>query len=349
MAILEVRGVCLPEREARSLWIDGDTIRTEPVAGADVVVDRGWLLPGLVDVHTHPGTEDPKDPFDEEQLRRHLTAHRDAGVLLVRTPGTAARIPAWVDDDPELPRVRSGGRWLATPGRFFPGYGRDIAESELVAACVEEAAASSGWCKIITDWMHDGVPVPLDLLTAATTAVHAAGGKVAAHCQTADGCRNAVLAGVDSVEHGMHLDPELLDRMAAQRTALVPTLGAFGDHAETVQAFEPSARRDWWLAGWDGMPHTVRAAHEAGVRIFAGTDTVPFGTVANEIQWLVRAGLPVERAIAAGSWDARSWLGLPGLVDGAPADIVVFDTDPTRDAAVLAHPHRIILRGRIVR
>ena len=46
------------------------------------------------------------------------TFDRDAGVLLVRTPGTAARIPAWVDEDPGLPRVRSAGRWLKTPGRL---------------------------------------------------------------------------------------------------------------------------------------------------------------------------------------------------------------------------------------
>jgi imidazolonepropionase-like amidohydrolase len=348
MTVLEVRGITLPDRRARSLWIDGDVIREEPVSGAELVVDGGWLLPGLVDVHTHPGTESPTEPFDEELLRRHLTAHRDAGVLLIRTPGTAARLPGWVGTEPDLPRVRSAGRWLAGPDRFFPGYGRDIEEADLVAASLEESAAS-GWCKIIGDWMPDGEPVALDLLTAATEAVHAAGGRVAVHCQTADGCRNAVAAGVDSIEHGMHLGTELLDRMAAQGTALVPTLAAFGDHAEEVRGRDQSARRDWWLSGWDRMLPTIRAAHEAGVRILAGTDTVPFGTVAHEIDWLIRAGVPAERAIAGGSWGAREWLGLPGLVDGAPADIVAFDADPTEDPAVLAHPRRIILRGTVVR
>jgi imidazolonepropionase-like amidohydrolase len=54
MATYEVRGAVLPEREARTLWIDGDLLRTEPVANAEVVVDGGWLVPGLVDTHTHP-------------------------------------------------------------------------------------------------------------------------------------------------------------------------------------------------------------------------------------------------------------------------------------------------------
>ncbi|MCX4744097.1 amidohydrolase family protein [Kitasatospora sp. NBC_01287] len=352
--VLRVRGVVLPEREERSFWIDGDRLRTDPVPGAETVVDGGWLLPGLVDVHTHPGTErrDPTergtDLFSDEVLRRHLTDHRDAGVLLVRTPGTAARIPDWVEHDPELPRVRSAGRWLATPGRFFPGFGRDVSEADLVRSAVEEAQASSGWCKVIGDWKYDQPAVPLELLVAVVEAVHAVGGRVAVHCQTAEGCRNAVLAGADSLEHGMHLDPGLLDRMAAQGTALVPTLGVFGAGEERRRAAEPSAARDQWLAGWAGLPPGVRAAHEAGVTVLAGTDSFPCGTVAGEVGWLVRAGLPVAAAVGAASWTARDWLGLPGLVDGGPADLVAYATDPTLDAAALAHPSRIILRGRVI-
>jgi imidazolonepropionase-like amidohydrolase len=312
------------------------------------VVDGGFLLPGLVDVHTHPGTRERDEPFSDAVLREQLIEHRDAGVLLVRTPGSAGRIPAWVDDDEDLPRVRSAGRWLATPGRFFPGFGRDVSEADLVRAAVEEAAASSGWCKVIGDWKPDSPAVPLELLTAVVQAVHESGGKVAVHCQTADGSRNAVLAGADSLEHGMHLDPDLVDRMAAQGTAFVPTLSVFAAHADERRAAEPSAGRDWWLAGWDGMLPNVRAAHEAGVTVLAGTDSFPCGTVMTEVAWLVRAGLPIETALGAASWSARSWLGLPGLVDGGPADLTAYATDPALDPSVLARPDRIILRGRVI-
>ncbi|MEJ8659670.1 amidohydrolase family protein [Streptomyces sp. MS1.AVA.4] len=347
----QVRGVVLPEREERTLWIDGDRLRTGPAPGADadLVVDGGFLLPGLVDVHTHPGTETSTEPFDDSVLRKHLLQHRDAGVLLVRTPGTAARMPQWVDADEELPRVRSAGRWLATPGRFFPGFGRDIREDELLVAAVEEASASSGWCKVIGDWRWDEPAVPLDLLTAAVTAVHAAGGRVSVHCQTAEGARNAVLAGADSLEHGMHLDPGLLDRMAAQGTALVPTLGVFGAKAAAFRARERTPYREDFLTGWEGLLANVRSAYEAGVTVLAGTDSFPCGTVAAESAWLARAGMPAEAALGAASWTARDWLGLPGLTDGAPADLVAYDTDPALDPAVLAHPSRIILRGRVVR
>ncbi|HET9171958.1 MAG TPA: amidohydrolase family protein [Actinospica sp.] len=344
----KIRGIVLPEREERTFWTDGDRLRTEPVADAETVVDGGWLLPGLVDVHTHPGTESRETPFDDEVLRKQLLEHRDAGVLLVRTPGSARRIPAWVDEDDSLPRVRSAGPWLATPGRFFPGYGRDITEAELVQSAVEEAAASSGWCKIIGDWRPDEPPVPLDLLTAAVEAVHAIGGKVAVHCQTAGGSRNAVLAGADSLEHGMHLDPDLIDRMARQGTAFVPTMSVFAAKEAAARAREPGPRRDWWLSGWDGLAPNVRAAHEAGVTVLAGTDSFPCGTVAAEVVQLIKAGLSAEDALAAASWRARDWLGLPALTEGAPADLVAYPVDPTLDPAVLTHPTRIILKGRVV-
>lgn len=345
----------LPEREERSFWLDGQVLRAGPPPGgfagrhAETVVDGGWLLPGLVDVHTHPGATDPGTLFDEDLLREQLGEHRDAGVLAVRTPGTAGRMPAWVDSDPDMPRVTSAGRWLATPGRFFPGFGRDVAEDGLVRAALEEAAASSGWCKVIGDWRADEPALPLALLTEVVAAVHAAGGKVAVHCQTAEGTRNAVLAGADSLEHGMHLDPALLDRMAAQGTAFVPTLGVFGAKADAMRAREPGVGRDLWLAGWDTLFGNVRAAHEAGVTVLAGTDSFPCGTVAGEAAWLVRAGLSAKAALGAASWTARAWLGLPGLVDGAPADLVAYATDPTADPAVLDHPSRIILRGHVVR
>jgi imidazolonepropionase-like amidohydrolase len=384
--VLHVRGTVLPDREERSLWIDGGVLREDPVADAETVADGGWLLPGLVDVHTHPGAEKPGDSFDESVLRADLAEHAAAGVLLIRAPGSAARIPGWAHDTEGLPRVRSAGPWLATPGRFFPSWGRHVTEAELAGAAAEESAAAqeaaglpeaaglagggpepglgtgqaatsaprlapaapAGWCKIIGDWAWDEPPVPLAVLRGVTSAVHAIGGKVSVHCQTAAGCANAVAAGVDSLEHGLHLDPDLLHQMAAQGTALVPTLNAFAAAAFRVRAWDPGPRRDSFLTGWAAMPARAGAAHEAGVTVLAGTDTHPCGTVAEEVERLISAGLPRAAAVGAASWTARAWLGLPGLSDGAPADLVIFDEDPVAHPDVLHHPRRIILRGQIL-
>ena len=344
-----IRGVVLPERVERTLWVDGDRISTEEIPGAETVVDGGWLIPGLVDAHTHPGAESPEDRFDQDMLRSHLLAQRDAGVLLLRTPGSVERMPGWVEQDPELPRVMSAGRWLATPGHFFAGYPLRVGLDELAAAAVEEAKAASGWCKVIGDWGPEDQAVPLEVLQAVTAAVHAAGAKVAVHATTAEGSRTAVLAGVDSVEHGRYLDPDLLDRMAAQGTALVPTLTVAAEHVEQVRAAPQTARRDWWLAGWDAMPSLIRSAHEAGVTILAGTDSLPFGNIATEVAHLRQVGLSAEAALASASWTARDWLGMPGLVHGAPADLVAYDADPVATPEVLADPVCIMLRGQIVK
>ena len=126
--------------------------------------------------------------------------------------------------------------------------------------------SGAGWCKIIGDWAWDEPPVPLAVLREVTSAVHAIGGKVSVHAQTAAGCANAVAAGVDSLEHGMHLDPGLLDQMAAQGTALVPTLNAFAAGAFRVRAGDPGPRRDSYLAGWAAMPPTAGPRMRRGSR-----------------------------------------------------------------------------------
>jgi imidazolonepropionase-like amidohydrolase len=66
------------------------------------------------------------------------------------------------------------------------------------------------------------------------------------------------------------------------------------------------------------------------------------------VRALHAAGLPAEAALAAASWSARSWLGLPCIEEGAPADLVVYDADPRADLGTLARPRHIVLRGRVV-
>jgi imidazolonepropionase-like amidohydrolase len=103
----------------------------------------------------------------------------------------------------------------------------------------------------------------------------------------------------------------------------------------------------------DGFPGVVRAAHEAGVPIYVGTDAgggIRHGLAAEEMLLLhERAGMPAESVLAAASWRARDWLGFPGLVEGGLADLVVYPEDPRKDLRVVRAPQRIVLRGRVVR
>ena len=83
MTVLRVRGYALPEGEPVDLYADGDRWTTEPVPSARLAAE-GWLVPGLVDAHTHPGAEAPGQQLDEAMLRDDLHEHVAAGVTMIR-------------------------------------------------------------------------------------------------------------------------------------------------------------------------------------------------------------------------------------------------------------------------
>ena len=350
---LHIRGTSLPGREPVELWTDHGRISRTPVAGAQTIAESGFVLPGLVDVHTHPGAPQPGQPLDEDALRADLMAHRAAGVTAVRTAGAPARLPAWAGEDPELPLVISAGPWLSTPGLFFPGWGREVAEADLPDAAAEEAAGSSGWVKLRGDWIVDEETfaeprlLPADVLAATVRRVHEAGGRVMIHATHEAACRRAIDAGVDSLEHGLWLDHGLLPRMAAQGTALVPTYTPWAGQMKEILGLASPAR-EWFLDGYARLGPLTVAAHAAGVPVLAGTDFRPHGTIAAEVRHLAAGGLPAEAALGAACWTAREFLGLPGLGAGAAADFVIFDRDPAADLDVLDHAAQVVLRGRLV-
>ena len=347
MTVLRIRGFALPDGDPVDLFADGDRWTDDPVPGAELAAE-GWLLPGLVDAHTHPGAEDPGKPLDEALLRDDLRAHLAAGVTMIRSPGLAGDPPAWFGQADDLPRAVHAGPWIAQHGQFFDGWGRRADHAELPSVAAAQAART-GWAKIIGDWGPGDEPVPADVLAAVVAAVHDAGGRVAVHSQHAAGGAAAVAAGVDSLEHGMELEPALLPRMAEQGTALTPTLGVLLSHLDDVRTRPDGPRKEWYLRGATAHPALVAAAAEAGVTILAGTDSRPHGRVADEIRALAAAGLTPHQALAAGSWTARAYLGLGSLTPGAPADAVVYDADPRTDLTVLDRPRAVILRGRLIR
>ena len=141
--------------------------------------------------------------------------------------------------------------------------------------------------------------------------------------------------------------------MAARGTAVVPTLvnvenfpGFAAAGEKKFPTYASTIRRLYANSG-----AVVRAAFDAGVPVFAGTDAgggISHGVIGDEVRALHQAGLPAEAALAAASWSARAWLGLPCIEEGAPADVVVYDTDPRTDLEALRRPQRMLLRGHVV-
>jgi len=356
--VLRLTGTVLPSGDQQEIHVRGGLVIDRPAA-ADVttVSDGGWIVPGLVDAHCHIGL-DRQGAVDEETQERQAVMDRDAGALLVRDAGSAADT-RWIDDREDLPKIIRAGRHIARSKRYIRNYGWEIEPDELVAYVEQEARRGDGWVKLVGDWIDrdagDLTPCwPAETLTAAIARAHELGARVTAHVFGEHALPDLLDAGIDCIEHGTGLSSDLIDRMAANGTALVPTLlqlASFPMYADQAEERFPSYAnhmRELYARRRD----TLRAAVEAGVPVFAGTDAggvLDHGLVAQEIAELTTIGMTPTQALAAGSWAAREWLGVPGeLTVGAPADLIVYGADPRQDPAVLAHPTRILLRGRVV-
>ncbi|MFL6130772.1 MAG: amidohydrolase family protein [Mycobacteriales bacterium] len=355
-AALHVRGVVLPEGGERDLYAVDGQLTYEPVPGAETVADRGWVVPGLVDCHCHVGLQPAGAVPDDETLFRQASADRDAGALLLRDAGSPVDNRV-VQAREDLPRLVRAGQHIARPKRYLRDIGVEVEPAGLVAAVEEQARLGDGWVKLVGDWIDrdtgDLAPLwPDGVLAAAVDRAHELGVRVAVHTFAEETLPALVAAGVDTIEHATGLTGGLVDQVARYGIRITPTL----INVDTFPAIaEQAAKYPAYAAHMLALHRTARArvrdAYEAGVRILVGSDaggTLRHGLVVQEIRALHAAGLPAEAALAAGSWDARDFLGLPGLVEGAPADLVVYGDDPRIDLTTLAAPTRIVLRGRVI-
>jgi imidazolonepropionase-like amidohydrolase len=354
--VYRLRGVALPSGESVSLWVDASGLLSdEPITGAELLVDGGWILPGLVDAHCHIGLG-PDGPVTLDEADAQARTDRDAGALLLRDCGSPLdTTPLQARDD--LPEIIRAGRHLARPKRYIRGVSIDLDDPGLLPEIVaEQAAAGDGWVKLVGDWIDriEGDLSPLwpdHVLVAAMEAAHAAGARVTAHVFGTDALPGLIGAGIDCIEHGTGLTDDLIAEMARRGTALVPTL----INVETFPAIADSASRFPAYAAHmralhAGAADVVRRAVQAGVPVYAGTDagsSLTHGRIADEVAALHAAGHP--DALGAASWAAREWLGRPSLRAGHPADLVVYRDDPRADPAVLHDPVLVMRHGRPVR
>ena len=340
------------------LWaVDGRlTADSAAAAGAEVLPGRFALLGGLVDAHFHMAFLYGAVPVDMDAALGQLRAARDQGVLLVRDLGAHDRLSLQVPDGEELPRVIGAGQHIAVEGGFVEGSHQPVAPERLVEGAMAEMDAGATWVKVITDWQPGELAYPLPVLKEMVAAVHARGGRVAAHAEQTG--RAILEAGVDSIEHGFNLDESDLREMARRGIAWGPTTNLFVRDLQQVDEMLASnedpdrrVRLEEWRQGvvgqYEGMGATVPLAAQLGVRLLASTDTC--GTVADEVERWIGWGVDPEIALGAASWDARRYLLGDGPAEGESADGVTFDADPRVDPSTLRRPVAIVLRGRRVK
>jgi imidazolonepropionase-like amidohydrolase len=358
-AVLHVKGRVLvgPEDIRDELWvIDGRISYDRPVAADDIRTIDGWTLPGLVDAHCHVGLG-THGPVDAETAETQALTDRDAGTLLLRDAGSPSDT-RWIDDREDLPKIIRAGRHIARTRRYIRNFAHEIEPDALVAYVAQEAQRGDGWVKLVGDWIDRDLGDlsacwPREAVEAAIAEAHRLGARVTAHCFGEDALRDLVEAGIDCIEHATGLTEDLIPLFASRGVAIVPTLVNIATFPKLAEGGDAKFPR--WSAHlrrlYERRYDTVRAAYDAGVPVYVGTDaggSLAHGLVAAEVAELVTAGIPAVEALSATAWGARQWLGRPGLEEGAPADFVVYETDPRADVRVLASPRRVVLNGLVV-
>lgn len=358
-AVLHVKGRILvgPEDVRDDLWVvDGRISYDRPVGAHDVRTVEGWALPGLVDAHCHVGLG-AHGPVDQDVAEKQALTDREAGTLLIRDAGSPSDT-RWTDDREDLPKIIRAGRHIARTRRYIRGFAHEIEPDDLVAYVAQEARRGDGWVKLVGDWIDRDLGDlsacwPRGAVEAAIAEAHRLGARVTAHCFAESSLTDLVEAGIDCIEHATGLTDELIPLFAERGVAIVLTLVNIATFPTLAEGGETRFPR--WSAHMRRLHErrydTVRNAHDAGIPVYVGTDaggTLPHGLVAAEVAELVTAGLTPVEALAATTWNARPWLGRPGLEEGEAADLVVYETDPRADVRVLSAPRRVVLNGRVV-
>ena len=361
------------ELAAADIVIEGQRI-VDVGSGLDgdeaVDVSGRTLLPGMFDCHTHLAMQHfdylriLTEPFSlqffyaVQSMRQTL----DVGITTVRDAwGADAGVKAAVERGlVPGPRMRitismvaqTGGHadgWSLCGAHLpilpaHPGRPRGIADGaadlrQLVRQIIRagadgiKVAASGGVLSVNTD---PHLPqLDESELTAIVDEATAAGRWVMAHCHSAAGARNAVRAGVRSIDHGSFLDDEVIGLMAERGTWFVPTLlAAHGvvAEAETGKELPPGIEEKAREAAASASD-SVRRAVDAGVQIAMGTDcpVSPHGTNLRELELMANAGLSAAGCLQAATINAARLLRLDdelgSLEPGKRADVVVVDGD----------------------
>ena len=350
-----VRAVPLPDGDRPGdLWIDATgCLAAGPVPDADPLPGR-YVAPGLVDAHAHPALGPGLVPRDDDETMTELAAWAAAGVALVRDTGSPGGSVLGLGLGPGLPRLQAAGRFLAPAGRYFPALlPEEVPEQRLTELALAELARGARWVKVIADFppVVDGNPsgpaaltYSVEAVEAMIAAVHAAGGRVAAHCHHRRGRATGPGREWTPFEHGTALDE---DAAAADgrrpvppgRRRLCAVLAVPGNASEKTQRRVAEYR--------ERLGELLPLAHRLGVPVLAGTDAA--GTIVREVALLAEHGLAPAAALAAATTTGYRFLGEPFDQPGRPATLVTYQDDPREDLAVLSSPSAVLIDGVRVR
>ena len=360
---------------------------------ASVIDAQGsHILPGLIDCHVHFAMEYPnvlRQLVTTPSLRLleaipRMRVTLEAGVTTVRdAAGAPAGLKIAVERGIVMgPRMQVAVSMISQTGghgdgfypccvdlglfgiRFYdvPGGVADGVE-EVRKATREILRAGADWIKLATSGgvlstsdSPKSSQLTVEEIAAAVYEAEAQDKRCMAHAQGSQGIKNALLAGIASIEHGVYLTDELLDMMIDRQVYLVPTLVAplsvveFGKEHPDILPPMMAAKA---VSVIEAHQRSFRSAVEAGVKIAMGTDSGVgrHGANGRELQLMVENGMTPMQALVASTSSAAQLLHLDSqlgtLEVGKLADVIVVKGNMLDDISVIAHPDnvKLVLKG----
>jgi imidazolonepropionase-like amidohydrolase len=369
--------------DAREIVVDngvivavGNDLDARYPGAVEIVLEDLVAVPGLIDAHVHVtyGLAGPSqgdgwaELFSTPAAERLVEATRNAKRMLETGVTSARDLTAFDGLDYQLKALIDAGV-VPGPRLFVAGAGvhpltlKPLAEGEsrdTVAEFIEHAEQrvtdGADWLKIFAttgsaDDLSGEQLFFYPEIKAATDIAHAAGLRVAVHSYGPSAVADALRAGVDSIEHPVGLDEQLLEQWAATDTIYVPTIDHnryYADHRDEY-GYDEEIEKNLHKFVQRNV-ETLRRAHAKGITIAMGSDAVMsgFGQNTLELEWFVEAGMTTSEAIQAAIVNGASLLGqedsLGRLQPGYAADIVAVEGDPLENIRALTRSVRWVMK-----